>query len=311
MPFRVTNATIFDAAIENIRQNRLALQKLQLQVGSGRRIHTVSDDPAAAAQLLGLQRTIDRVGQFQKNITAARGTLDPSFSTLSDVSGRLIRLRELAVQADIETEQFDLIQPEVEELLEEVIRLANSRSGTGYLFGGYRPETAPFDSSGNFVGVPPMTPLPAALMGEIEVELGESATITTNLLGATLFKGDADGDGSPDAGQVDIFQVVADFRDALAAKDTSGIFDAIGEIDQAHDQVLKAQGIASARVNRLLVAETQLQSLEVTLEKERSGIEDIDFTAAATKLVNAETTLQASLAVTARILQHSLLDFLR
>jgi flagellar hook-associated protein 3 FlgL len=310
MPFRVTNATIFDAAIENIRQQRLKLQTLQNQAGSGRRIHSISDDPAAGAQLLGLRRTIDRIEKFQSNMTAARGSLTAVDSTLGDVTDRLIRLRELAVSADIEVEQFDLIQPEVEELLAEIIRLGNSRSGTGYLFGGYRTDSAPFDTSGNFSGVPPMTPLPAALIGEIEVEIGESAMITTNVLGATVFKGDADGDGTPDAGKVDIFQVVADFRDALAAQDTAGISDAIGEIDQALDQVLSNRGIAGARLNRLDVAEGQLQSVEVALETERSGIEDIDLVETATQLVQAETTLQASLAVTARILQHSLVDFL-
>jgi flagellar hook-associated protein 3 FlgL len=155
-----------------------------------------------------------------------------------------------------------------------------------------------------------MTPLPAALLGEIELQIGESATITTNLLGASVFKGDEDGDGSPDAGRVDIFQVASDFRDALATQDSAGIFAAIGEIDEALDQVLSHRGIAGARLNRLEVAENQLRSLETTLELERSAIEDVDFVETITQLTNVENTYQASLAITARILQYDLADFL-
>jgi flagellar hook-associated protein 3 FlgL len=270
----------------------------------------LSDDPTGAAQLLGLRRAIDRIGQFQRNITSARTNLEASEGALAEASNALIRLRELAVSADIETEQFDLIQPEVEGLRAELIRLANSSSDTGYLFGGYRNDSAPFDSSGDFVGVPPATPLPASLLGEIRVEIGESANVTTNLLGASVFKGDADGDGVVDAGKVDLFQVAADFRDALAAQDTTAIGNAIGELDVALDQVLNARGISGARLSRLDVAENQLRSLEVTLEVERSEIEDVDFVKTVTELTSAENTFQASLSIAARILQQDLMDFL-
>jgi flagellar hook-associated protein 3 FlgL len=311
MPSRVSNATIFDTAIANIQRNRLTLQTLQQQAGSGKRISALSDDPSGSVQLLGLRRTLDRIEQFQQNINSARSNLENSEGVLSEISNILIRLRELAVSADIEVNQFDLIQPEVEELRSEIIRLANSSSGSGFLFGGYRSTSPPFDTSGNFVGVPPATPLPAALLGEVQVQIGENSNITTNLLGSTIFKGDTDGDGNADAGSVDIFQVVTDFRDALAAQDTNGVFNAIGELDQALDQVLNSRGIAGARLNRLEVAASQLQSLDVTLQKERSDIEDADFVETISALTNVENTFQASLAITARILQQDLMDFLR
>jgi flagellar hook-associated protein 3 FlgL len=310
MPFRVTNTTLFNTAIENIRRNQELLGKLQQQAGSGKRLNAVSDDPADAAQLLGLRRTMDRLEQFQSNISAGRANLEATEGALAEISNHLIRLRELAVSADTELEQFDMMLPEVEGIFNEIVRLGNSRSGSGYVFGGYRTMSAPFDASGDFVGVPPGNPLPSALLGEIDLQIGESATVTTNLLGASVFKGDSDGDGSPDAGQVDIFQVVGDFRDALANQDPDGIFAAIGEIDQALDQVLNSRGIAGARLNRLEVAERQLESLDTTLQLERSAIEDVDFVETITKLTNVENTYQASLAITARILQTDLADFL-
>jgi flagellar hook-associated protein 3 FlgL len=310
MPFRVTNTTLFNTAIENIRRNQQQLQQLQQQAGSGKRINSVSDDPADATQLLGLRRTLDRIEQFQSNISAGRANLEATEGALAEVSNHLIRLRELAVSADTEVGEFDKILPEVDAILAELVRLGNTRSGTGYVFGGFRTSTAPFDTSGDFVGVLPGNPLPNALMGEIELQIGESATITKNLLGASVFKGDEDGDGSPDAGRVDLFQVASDFRDALAAQDTDEIFDAIGEIDQALDQVLSHRGVVGARLNRLDVAESQLRSLDTTLELERSAIEDVDFVETITQLTNVENTYQTSLAITARILQYDLADFL-
>jgi flagellar hook-associated protein 3 FlgL len=318
----VSDANLFDSAIRSIQQNRVELQALQIRASTGRRINRVSDDPSGAAQVLSIRRTIERIAQFKRNIDSARADLETSENALNGVTNVLIRLRELAVSADIETAEFDLIMPEAEEQFEELIKLANSQSGKkNFIFGGFLNGSAPFAASGGFTaGSPSPTVTFSGDTGEVQVQIGENAFLTTNLNGREIFTGDVQAgdvgmgdtdDALPDPPRVNIFELVGDFRDALRTQDTAAIGQAIEDFDQALDQVLTARGIGGARLNRLEASRNQLEALDVTLEVERSSIEDDDFVRTVTELQNRETTFEASLAITARVMQRSLLDFIR
>ena len=85
----------------------------------------------------------------------------------------------------------------------------------------------------------------------------------------------------------------------------------IDDLDLALSQVLEVRGRIGASLNRLGITDSQLQSLEIFQEAERSTLEDVDLIAASTELAQRENIYQASLAGAARVLQPSLLDFLR
>ena len=55
----------------------------------------------------------------------------------------------------------------------------------------------------------------------------------------------------------------------------------------------------------------RLSNVKIRSQAFRSQLQDLDIAEGITKLATAETTYRASLAVGARILQPSLLDFLR
>ena len=322
MPFRVSDNNLFETAIRNIQRNRVGLEQLQIRASTGKRINRTSDDPSGASQVLALKNALGRIEQFKRNMDSATASLEAAENTLSGVTNVLIRLRELAVSADTEVAEFNLIQPEVEQQFDELLKLANARSGNkSFIFGGFLNGSAPFTASGGFVeGSPSPTVTFGGNTGEIRVQVGENAFLATNLNGREIFTGDVQAgdvgfgdtdDNLPDPPRVNIFEVVADFRDALRTQDTDAIFQVISDFDQAIDQVLNARGISGARLNRVETSKNQLASFELTLQKERSAIEDDDFIRTVTELQTRELTFEASLSITARLLQTSLLDFLR
>lgn len=314
MPVRISDTTVFDNAVRNIQRNRVRLAELQQQVGSGKRIQSLADDPGDAARVLSMRRTIARLDQYQRNIDAARGVLEPTESALASATDVLARLRELAVSADIETAEFDMIQAEVEALYEEMVRLGNSHAGDRYLFGGFATSAAPFVQAGVFdpnADAPPPSINYGGDAGLQQIDIGEASRIDANVPGSAVFLGDDDGDGTfPDAGRVDVFEVIQDFRNALRNQDTTAILGAIGDLDLAIDQVVQTRGKIGARLNRLEMADSQLEGFKLTLTAQRSNLEDVDVVEAITALRNQENTLQASLGVTARVLPPSLMDFL-
>ena len=89
--------------------------------------------------------------------------------------------------------------------------------------------------------------------------------------------------------------------------------DVVGGLDAAIDQVLQVVGRLGALSSRLDIAKSQLDSLELTLAEQHSNLEGSspdDQIAATVELLQRESSFQTSLAVTARILQPTLLNFL-
>ncbi len=321
MAFRIADTTIFRNAIQQNQLNRSELSILQRQVSAGKRLLSVGDNPSAASQVLGLRRALGRIDQFNRNIEAARSSLEPVESTLLSLTDVLTRLRELAVSADIEVGEFDKIQPEIEQLFGQVLALANTRVNGRYVFAGFASDSPAFTQVGAFVqGVvdTSVPPEPYARYdgdnGVPRIQIGDATTIDASVTGRMVFFGSSDGDDTPDGSNVDIFDVIRDFRNRLQDPAGQGPpADVVGGLDAAIDQVLQIVGRLGALSNRLDITASQLDSLELTLAEQHSNLEGStpgDQIAATAELLQRESSFQTSLAVTARILQPNLLNFL-
>ena len=316
MGFRISDATIFLNAVRYNRMNRYRLTQLQDQMGSGKKITSLADAPGDAARILGLRRDKARLEQFERGIGAARARLEPTESQLSSLSDLLTRLRELAVEAGnpAYASERDKIQTEVEQRFDELFQVANARFGDGYLFSGYRTDTQAYTRGGAFTaGVVDSVNPTATYNGDtnaLQIQIGEASSIQASVPGSAVFDGDFDGNGATDAGRVNLFDVVRAFRNRLVDPTTGNPADMTGDLDLAIRQVLEVRGSVGATLNRLDTTEQQITDLGVTLETERVSLEDIDVAEAATRLASYQTTYQASLAVSARVMQPSLLDFL-
>lgn len=86
---------------------------------------------------------------------------------------------------------------------------------------------------------------------------------------------------------------------------------ALTDIDSVSDKVLSQRAANGARVSRVEALETKLTALSIEHERLLSDVEDIDLTQVIVKLKAAETAYQAALGAGARLLQPSLLDYLK
>jgi flagellar hook-associated protein 3 FlgL len=85
----------------------------------------------------------------------------------------------------------------------------------------------------------------------------------------------------------------------------------IGQVQASLDNMLAARAQAGARANRLDQAKTSQESLVTSNAALLSQLEDVDMASAVTELTKRQTTYQATLAVTAKVMQTSLIDYLR
>lgn len=172
----------------------MSASKTQLQLSTGKRILSPSDDPSATAALVGLNQTLATVAQFQKNSEYATARLNQEESTLVSVDSVLQRIRELTLQGNNASQTRETrtsIANEMDLLIEELAGLANAKdSSNSYLYAGYQDKTQPFtqnpDGSYAYLGDE----------GQRFVQIADNRQIATSDSGYAVFMDILTGNGT-------------------------------------------------------------------------------------------------------------------
>lgn len=134
--------------------------------------------------------------------------------------------------------------------------------------------------------------------GVIEYNLGHSERIPINLIGPEVFS--------------DIFEAVENLETALVKNDDEAISGQIlKDIKDSMGIVLKYRAQIGARTNRLEATVARLDANEVDYLELLNDTEGIDLAKMITELKMEESIYRASLSVGSRIIQPTLVDFLR
>ncbi len=153
---RISTSLLFSRGLDVILNQQATVARTQLEVATGKRIQSPSEDPAAATRALGIRDALAETKQFAANIDSARSYLSIEEAVLTNTVDVLQRVRELAVRANNGTLSDDerlAIAAEVEERGKELLGLANTRGSNGeYLFSGFQSRTRPFtpNAAGDF-----------------------------------------------------------------------------------------------------------------------------------------------------------------
>ncbi len=293
---RITNAQLSRNLLSNLNDTHSRLAKIQRQISSGKTINRPEDDPAKVVEILRFSAAVEDVTQFIRNSERSGDFMAASESALNTLTNALQRARELAVQGAngaLRTADLTSIRSEVEQLFAEAISIGNVKFGDQFLFSGTKTTTQPFtyDSSTHVATY-------AGNANSINVEIDRGDTIDTNTPGSSVY--------------TTVFTSLKSLIDNLAAADHAAVGGAsLQQIDSALDGVLQSRAKVGARIQRVQAVAARLADLNVRRREVLSRVQDLDFAAGVTELAMAETAYRASLAAGARILQPSLLDFLR
>jgi len=150
---RLSSMQIFQQGISAILDQQSKVHKTELQIATGKRVLTPSDDPVAAVQILNINKGLALVDQYQRNVNFAGGQLALEETVLVDVGNLLHRVRELVIQANNASQSSETrksIAIEIESRLDELLSLANTRDASGeYIFAGYQSQNEPFSQQGS------------------------------------------------------------------------------------------------------------------------------------------------------------------
>jgi flagellin-like hook-associated protein FlgL len=144
---RPTQASMTQQIQSHLARQLRELVRVQEQIATGKRIQRPSDDPPAATRAASLQRQLAALERHAKAAQSARGTLDAGAAALQDGGDLLAEARALLVQGlngTLNAQDRATLAKDVRALRSQLLDLANSPAGEGYLFGGTHAGSAPF-----------------------------------------------------------------------------------------------------------------------------------------------------------------------
>jgi len=295
---RVTEKIRFEsprARIQRLRERQLTAQE---RLSTGKRINRPSDDPLGAmrARLVGSQRS--EVKQFHRALDTAGTLLDQADGVLNESLNTLFRIKELHIQAisSVRTQQdADNIADEIDQLREHLRSLANTQVQGRYLFAGLQYDVEPYDAAYAFNGD----------TNTQQVEVGHRHLVDVSVPGGSPF-----GDGTP--ATEDIFQNLANAGVEIRARNEPGMQTELENLEASIEQLIDARSIVGTRMSQISAARTVNELLEEKLPTRLADLQDTDFSTAVAELSLVDTGMQATMAVSSRIISGiSLMDFLR
>ncbi len=183
---RVTHRSLQDAWVRDLQQRLGALDRLNRQIGSGKKIQSPADDPAGASRIVRIDELIARNEQYMKNIEEALAVHRSTESALEQVYTRLVRAKSLAVEGANDASaplsgSYAALADEVAGIREGILQLARTRHEDEYLFNGTAGEKIPFAAEAGGI----------AYQGNshrLRVNAGNGQTVPVNLPGDMAFR---------------------------------------------------------------------------------------------------------------------------
>lgn len=300
---RVTNSMMVSNMLENLRSNRENLDKLNQQLSSGKQFSKPSDDPIGVTTSMGFHTKMNNLDQYQKDVNNAKSWLSTTENSLSDSTKILQRANELAIYGANDSlnknDRKDMAQ-EVKELRNELISIANSKLGQEYLFSGQATDVKPIVKNGTYDPTNPASSYVNYQGDEnnIKRKISDDNKMTINLNAKEVFKDNIN----------TLNKLYEDLRDG---KSGSAISSYTGQIQDGMQTNSAARAEVGAKMNRLDLINNRIDDNLLNIQKLNSKNEDIDLAKVVTNLKMSENVYRASLSSAARVIQPSLVDFVK
>jgi flagellar hook-associated protein 3 FlgL len=282
------NPDVLPDLLNEIQQTEQNLNTATQQLSTGRSVNQLSDNPAAAAEVVLNHNQSSQDDQFLTNLNTLQPQLQVADSALSNVVTALTRALSLGTEGANGTNNDgdrQAIASEVQGIQEQLVSLANTTNQGAYLFSGTAVTTQPFTLNTTTGAV-----TYNGNTGTTSTQLSSGNSITTNVPGSQLFQ---NASGS----------VFGSIQDLITALQTNGnIGGAVTEVNNALTTLSTQRVFYGNALNQISASENFLNQDQVNLSTQENALIGANEAQAATNLAQAQTNEQATLAASSRLL---------
>lgn len=297
---RVTQNMLSNNMLRHLMSSQANLDKYMEQLYTGKKIRRPSDDPVIAMKGMNYRSQVGEVEQYKRNTSEVHNWMENSEAALNESIHTLQRMRELAVRASNSTygdDELQSIREEVEQLRDHLIDLGNTNVNGKYIFNGSNTKEAPLIVAENGeIESFPTDVIP------VKIEVYTNIDIQANVDSERIFNSDLFDD---------IDQLIRHLNGEGEDDEEVDIGSSLTNLEAGIDEFINSRADLGARMNRLELIENRLEQQEVIATRTMSENEDVHFEEAITNLITQESLHRAALAAGSRIIQPTLIDFLR
>ena len=330
---RVTNQMMSKSFLKDLNRNQNYMKRINDQLTSGKEIRRPSDNPFKVARSMQLNSDINANTQYNENIKDTINWLDTTDTALEQLGNSFQRFRELMVSAGnaaYGSDEKRAIKDEMNEKVNEIAQILNTNFDGKYIFGGSKGSTKPVGTdkniitgnnslhlSGNNGEVLNIDNLDEDVQNQINminkklaVEVSQGVTMDYNVSATDilLFK---DKNGV----SINVMDLLKDITNNVVSENPLDGVKITSEnlkvMDETVSNLLRIRAEVGAKQNRMQSAGSQNEDQNFNLTDILSQTEDIDLAQKNIEAAVAQNVYMASLQVSAKIIQPSLLDFLR
>jgi flagellar hook-associated protein 3 FlgL len=303
MSTRITNAMVSRQVLTDIQDVAAKLAATQKKLASGKEITKPSDDPYATSRALSLSGSLAQIQQYERNVNEATSWSAATNTALSSINDVAQRARTLLVQAGNDTydqTSRNAIADEIDQLIDTMKGDANAQVAGSYILSGTKSDTAPYTVGGadTYNGN----------ANAVYRQIGPGVAVQINTIGSQVLGNGVSGDG----GLIGVLRDISTHlrggttADANALRTTD-----LKNLDASMDTLTSAISVVGATANRLTTAASRLSELEQSTTSLLSDTQDADMAQTMIDFSTQQSVYQSALAAGAKIVQSSLLDFLR
>ncbi len=292
---RVTQNMLSDRSVGSLQTGLSRLARLQEQLSTGRILNRPSDSPTDTTSAMRIRSSMTDIKQYGRNANDGNGWLGQIDSALTNVNNQVLRARDLALQGANEggmgPAAREALAAEIDQIRGGLIDTANTDYLGRPVFGGVTAGANAYDATGTYIGTP----------GAVNRTISEGSVVRVDVDGQTAFG----------ATGSSVFDHLDTLSTALRAGNQAGISASITALNADRDRITTVQTDVGSRQIRVEGAIQAAQDAELRLSTALSNVENADLPKVIVDLQMQQTAYQASLAATSRVMQPSLLDFLR
>ena len=306
---KVSTSYLFDRATQSMGNLQSRLATTQAQLAATKQILSPSDAPDKAAAIQRLKGEIDRQDNNSKNLQVAMRRFRVEESALTTSLTLLDRLKELSLQAANDTlgpADRKAIAVEMRSIRSQLLGLGNTQDDSGnYIFSGTKVNVPAFaenaDGQVQYQGDQTQISIPAG--NERQVQFTRSGTdvysrvIRTDSQGATS--------------SVGFFDALDQMITAVENSKTKDIQQGVGDLTQMHNNVSLALAKSGSDQATIDYQSQVIDETTLRLKSTLSEVEDLDYTAAVTRMNKETIALQAAMSSFAKISGMSLFDYIK
>jgi len=298
MSLRV-NPNILPDLLSSIAQAQQNQQTAVQEEATGRAVNNLSDNPAAAATLVGNNALSGENDQFLTNLSDLQGKFQVADSTLNNA----IQLMTTAISVGTEgangtisSDERQAIVQQVQGIQQQMLSLANTTYEGTYIFGGTNVTAQPFvqDSS---------APSGVQYNGNLNVtsvQISEGQSMQTNVAGDQIFTNSSG----------NVFGALNDLANALSSG--TGIEAANTEVQQAFSQLSTQRVFYGNALSQVQTSESFLNQEQVNLSSQQNTLVGANLAQVIAEQSQAQVAEQAALSATGQILNlPTLLSYLK